>query len=73
MTNKNPDSEPIHPRNYNDDTLFFGLTKRELFAAVALQGLLTNHHKLPCASYEDFSEDAVRHADALIAELGKAK
>lgn len=49
-----------------------GLTKREYFAAIALQGLLasdtTNHDK-----WTDIAESAVLSADALIAELNKAK
>jgi hypothetical protein len=43
----------------------FGLTKREYFAAMAMQGLLSN----PNTSFE--TRDAVIIADALIAELNK--
>jgi hypothetical protein len=42
-----------------------GLTKREYFAAMAMQGLLSN----PNTSFE--TRDAVIIADALIAELNK--
>ncbi len=44
-----------------------GLSKRELFAAMAMQGLL-------CGSVfqgPSLAESAVQHADALIAELAK--
>ncbi len=46
-----------------------GLTKRELFAAMAMQGLLAD--SAISASYEEISESAVGHADALIAEINK--
>lgn len=46
---------------------FGGLTKRELFAAMAMQGLLGQSG---CVVW-DVSEDAVKAADALIAELEK--
>ena len=47
----------------------FGLTKRELFAAMALQGMQgnTNYKWEP----EAMAEDAVKYADALINELNK--
>lgn len=43
-----------------------GLTRREYFAAMALQGLLANRH-------EDYllTEKAVMYADALIEQLNK--
>lgn len=48
----------------------YGLTKREYFAAMALQGLMAN--RTPdidlCTSVADF---AVYHADALIEALNK--
>ena len=46
-----------------------GLTKRELFAAMAMQGMLADH---TCDAEPDaFAEVAVNYADALIAELNK--
>ena len=54
--------------NPNDAAFSYGLTKREYFAAMALQGLLAQ------PSYLDFhlkAEKAVRLADALIEELNK--
>ena len=44
-----------------------GLTKRELFAAMAMQGLSTN----PRLKTTDIARYAVETADALIAELNK--
>lgn len=46
-----------------------GLTKRELFAAMALQGLLANDPDQD--SVEGVAHDAVWFADALLAELAK--
>ena len=46
----------------------FGLTKRELFAAMAMQGLLA---KGGGGDPEAFAMWAVRDADALLAELAK--
>jgi hypothetical protein len=55
------------PMVENKDTVSYckGLTKREYFAAMAMQGLLSN----PNTSFE--TRDAVIIADALIAELNK--
>jgi hypothetical protein len=46
-----------------------GLTKREWFAGMALQGILA--HAYNDASYEGAARDAVVHADELLKELAK--
>lgn len=58
----------------------FGLTKREQFAAMAMQGMLANSiDKKQSAepfwfmSQENLAKVAVWYADALIAELNKEK
>lgn len=50
-----------------------GLTKREYFAALAMQGILANRtvQSFSNGFHVGLSEDAVKHADALIAELNK--
>ena len=53
------------PERYNPE---FGLTKRELFAAMAMQGILLSDR---ATSAEGRVYHAVKHADALIAELSK--
>jgi hypothetical protein len=53
-------------RTYGDT----GLTKREYFAAMAMQGLITNDKGYDL-DYEKLSYYALRHADALIDELNK--
>ena len=45
-----------------------GLTKREYFAAIAMQGLLVEGESYFEATH---AEIAVKHADELIAELNK--
>jgi hypothetical protein len=46
----------------------FGITKRELFAAMAMQGILSSDANY--GLYES-AEKAVRSADSLLAELNK--
>ena len=43
-----------------------GLTKREYFAAIAMQGILANH-----LEYDDVAKTALALADGLIEELNK--
>lgn len=57
-----------------------GLTKRELFAAMAMQGIISCEHPSACAVEisggkmpSDVAKQAVYMADALIAELNKPK
>lgn len=47
--------------------LYGGLTKRELFAAMAMQGILARTE----ATKSGICRDAVRLADALLAELSE--
>ena len=56
-----------HPTDYYAES---GLTKREYFAAMALQGFTANTHSIKWLP-EEIAKDAVTHADALIAELAK--
>ncbi|MCL6710483.1 hypothetical protein M8R20_46175 [Pseudomonas sp. R2.Fl] len=49
-----------------------GLTKRELFAAIAMQGLLSGEYREATeAQAAIVARYAVQHADALLAELAK--
>lgn len=47
------------------------LTKRELAAFMAMQGILSNSHEDMPIRPDYVAENAVRQADALLAELGK--
>ena len=52
----------------------FGLTRRELFAAMAMQGLAANtEYPYSLGPNLEGVKDCVAYADALIAELEKAK
>jgi hypothetical protein len=72
-------NEPIFPQlrcleaSETHNTVYYndGLTKRELFAAMALQGFCSwdiNKGKMPC-DYNNRVDQAVKAADALIAAL----
>lgn len=48
-----------------------GLTKRELIAAIALGGAMAN--SIPGSHHQTYAVDAVREADALLAELARTE
>ena len=48
-----------------------GLTKREMFAMTAMQGLCA--HSAGYHTFEDLISDAVNYADALLEKLEQAK
>lgn len=48
-----------------------GLTKRELFAAMAMQGILADGFSDELNSAKNIARRAVNYADALLAELAK--
>lgn len=48
-----------------------GLTKREMMAMAAMQGLCA--HSGDYYTFADMASDAVNYADALLAELGRTK
>ena len=54
------------------DSLVHGLTKREYFAAMALQGLLAGD-TIQHLSYQSDARTAVEYADYLIQALNRAK
>lgn len=75
--------KPIYPlleSNTNDknqlsevyvETEFRGLSKREYFAGLAMQGLLVNagRNGLDIKQYNKVAETAIKHAEALLHEL----
>lgn len=67
-------NEPAYPVEYDNqsDADFQGLTKREYFAAMAMQGLCSEQafHKWMRSEY---AVESVAIADALISELNKEK
>lgn len=50
-----------------------GLTKREMFAMAAMQGLLGANINWNKTGFDDVGHDAVKCADALLAELERTK
>lgn len=74
MDNKDVPINPCRIDNMGVGELqYIGLTKREYFAAMALQGLLSNDGYVNrVESYsKEIARDAVVYADALIEELEK--
>lgn len=65
----NGDEAAFPPSGNTQDT---GLTKRELFAAMAMQGLRSFQHAIDWTR-DDIAVEAVRQADALIEALAKPK
>lgn len=57
------------PNQLTNDPMF-GLTKREYFAAMAMQGFIANHLTVGNSAVE-ISEMAVLHADCLITQLNE--
>lgn len=55
----------------NTEGNFNGLTKREYFAAMAMQGFIANHLTVGNSAVE-ISEMAVLHADCLITQLNES-
>ena len=51
--------------------VYCGLTKREMFAMAAMQGLCA--HSGDYHTFADMASDAVNYADALLAELERTK
>jgi len=68
-TKKNESAFPIIAEDYIIDG---GLTKREYFSAIAMQGIIANKDGLD-NKIERIVESAVDTADALIEELKKTK
>ena len=70
--NKTHGDSPINTIEYNNNYIYTGLTKREYFAVMAMQGIIANKDGLDI-KIERIVESAVDTADALIEELNKTK
>jgi hypothetical protein len=68
-------NEAVYPGQERDPSgqfwavMHWGLTKRELFAAMAMQGILAGDDGASPAKY--VAEEAVKQADALLTGLAK--
>ena len=66
----NRDTGELQPFQFgNNDFECLGLTKREYFAGLALQGLLAGPHAESDCGIEGLAHDAVLAADKLLAAL----
>lgn len=54
--------------DYNNQSV--GLSKREYFAGLAMQGMMSNEYR---GTMEQFAKRAAQAADALLAELSKTQ
>jgi len=70
MTKPNDPAFPVSPADYSAK---HGLTKREYFAAMAMQGICANSSLAERSSYNSFAEWSVQQADALIEALNNTK
>jgi len=76
MTNSDMPAMPFEGGDNNGEQPYLGLTKREHFAGLAMQAFISGIISVSRDEYhgwteEDFSSHAVKHADALLAELEK--
>jgi len=77
MKNGEQSASPIHATEqtfHNQDPAIpqSGLTKREHFAILCMQGLLANESpELVCSTKETLCRHAIEHTDALLKELDK--
>lgn len=58
----------VETREMQGESISFGLTKREHFAALAMQGFMASTVK---STHDEFAKEAVRMADALLRALSK--
>lgn len=68
MTKQTSSEDNAYPSDFNNS----GLSKREYFAAIALQGILSNSELLNRSGHGEAAKKAVDFADQLIAELNKS-
>ena len=59
------------PHEHDEDCFFPGMTMREHFAGLALQGILSHPHTTNASSWDDIAEASVQAADALVRSLHK--
>lgn len=74
MTNADDLAYPtniIDPDNRFKPSYHTGMSKREYFAAIAMQGIVSNHAMIDTLNWGWLSEKSVEAADALISELNK--
>lgn len=72
-TNPHDLAHPLIEEGKNGDlSISLGLTKREHFAAMAMQGLAATSAAEHCPTSDQLADMAVRYADSLIASLNES-
>lgn len=66
----NENAFPVFGEEGRNTFCHYGLTKREYFAAQAMQGMIASNEWI-ADTLERVSKTAIEYADALIAELNK--
>jgi hypothetical protein len=57
--------------SYEDNEVHYGLTKREYFAAMAMQGFLLHTTGTGLRSTKDYARKSIELADELLNQLGE--
>lgn len=71
MTNADEPAFPFASTEYGDENGFYpGLSKRELFAALAMMGAIASPNEFD--SYEKMAKCCLKSADALLQEISDA-
>lgn len=66
--------QAVYPWNDQGQPVEPGITKRELFAAMAMQGMMSARvRECEDTRYETYARSAVKQADALVTELEKVQ
>lgn len=65
--------EPINPVDFNKNYSYNGLTKREYFAGLAMQGLISSNQHLSLSKEEAIvvASQSIQFADELLKQLEK--
>ena len=79
MKNSDMPATPCEIKIYGEESMYYpdgmmscgGLTKREMFAMAAMNGIMSNSNDR--YTYEQLAGHAVAQADALLSELEKCK
>lgn len=71
MSNANDSAFPLSANFKDGHEVTYGLTKRELFAAMAMQGILSTETADDSFTGTLVAKRSVAFADALLAELAK--
>lgn len=76
MSNQLDGNESVYPLQHPNDNTFFndsGITLRQYYAGLAMQGLLASYGNHDTSDFTEIASDSVYMADVIIEELNKTK